>query len=300
MTGAFVFTACNGEETPGTDGDGTTEANGDTTQAPPPPPVNDNFDFAKEILAITRDSASGTRSAFAELVGLKDGSDDIIDSGIRVVGSTGDVVTAVEAEEYAIGYVAFGSVSPRVRALAIDGVAATNENVLNGSYKIQRPFVVLNNKAMNESAQDFWNFLLSAEGQALVVKEGYVSDIENPVAFKTNGASATIDVGGSSSVENLMRKLVEEYKKIGGGVNVNIHIPGSGAGIRGAGDGTFAIGTSSREITADEAASLEIANFAFEGVAVIVNSANPITGISIDELKEIYLKDLTRWDEVTR
>jgi phosphate transport system substrate-binding protein len=307
MTGALVFTACNGDETPGPGSNPTqsptnnnpTEPTGNPPQTPPP--GNDDFDFSEEILAITRETGSGTRDAFVYRVNIRDGDgNDIIDTGIQVSAGTSDVLTAVEASDYAIGYVSSGSVSPAVRALTVDGVAPTADNIRNGSYEIQRPFMIMNNKEMNESAEDFWSFIISKEGQEFVESRGLVSDIANPEPFVTNGASGTIDVGGSTSVEDLMNRLVAEYKKAGGNVTVNVHAQGSSAGVNGATDGTYAIGMASRAITAEEAEKLDVATLALDGVAVIVNSANPTTNITVEELKEIYLKDLTRWDEVTR
>lgn len=123
------------------------------------------------ITVVTREAGSGTRGAFEELVMGKD--NPISDKAI-VQNSTGAVRSAVSGDANAIGYVSMASIDATVTAVTVDGVQATAENVLNGSYKIQRPFLYLTKEAPAGAVKTYFDFVMSAEGQSIVEKEGLV------------------------------------------------------------------------------------------------------------------------------
>lgn len=120
------------------------------------------------ITVVTREDGSGTRDAFLELVMNKE---DIVRSAI-VQNSTGAVGTTVAGDKNAIGYVSMASVKGSVKAVDLDGVAATEANVKSGQYKLQRPFIYVTKGAPNDLAQAFIDFVLSDEGQNIIVEEG--------------------------------------------------------------------------------------------------------------------------------
>jgi len=123
------------------------------------------------ITIVSREDGSGTREAFTTLVMDKK---DIIKTAI-IQNSTGAVATTVAGDKNAIGYVSLSSISKDIKALDIDGVAATDANVLAGTYKLQRPFVYVTKDAPTGLAQAFIEFVLSAEGQKIIVDEGAIS-----------------------------------------------------------------------------------------------------------------------------
>jgi phosphate transport system substrate-binding protein len=306
----LAVAACDNDNGPGTEtsGGGTTTAPETTTGGEDTSPsessgesTSDEFDMNREIHLITRDAASGTRGALVYLAKITDNGEsdgnDAIASTAEIAGGTNAVLTAVESNDVAIGYISFGSLRSSVRAVGIDGVAATNENILNETYALQRPFNVVNNGDMNEDATDFWNFMFSAAGQAVVDGEGYVvhSDNSDAPAFETNGASGRITVGGSTSVESLMSKLVTAYADAGGEVTVEVQPTGSGAGEAQTLDETYDIGMVSREVRSE---GLTEGVLAIDGIAVIVNTENPITDIAMDDLRTIFMGELSVWAEV--
>lgn len=120
------------------------------------------------ITVVNRDEASGTRGAFEEIV-LGKGVKFI--SGAVIQNSTGAVRTAVSQDENAIGYISIGSTDSSVKAVKVDGVDALEENVINGSYKISRPFLFLTNGTPDAATQAFIDFVLSPEGQKIVSEE---------------------------------------------------------------------------------------------------------------------------------
>lgn len=139
---------------------------------------------------------------------------DMTTTEAQITNNTSVMMTTVEGNEYAIGYISLGSLDEdAVKALKIDGAEATAENIENGSYKVSRPFNVAVKKDLdNEAAKDFMSFIMSTEGQKVVEEAGYipVSDVQAYAGTKPEGS---VVVGGSSSVAPVMEKLVEAYKK---------------------------------------------------------------------------------------
>jgi phosphate transport system substrate-binding protein len=120
------------------------------------------------IAVVSREEGSGTRGAFEELVGFV----GKMKAGVTEQNSTGAVLAAVAGNPDAIGYDSLGSVNNTVKALSVGGVAATVANVLNGSYGIARPFILLTAtsgaKAVTAEGQAFIDWILSPAGQAIV------------------------------------------------------------------------------------------------------------------------------------
>lgn len=123
------------------------------------------------ITVVTREEGSGTREAFTSLVMNKK---DIIKTAI-VQNSTGAVRTTVAGDKYAIGYVSLSSVDQSIKALQIDGIEATEANVKAGTYSLQRPFIYVTKGEPIGLAKVFIDFVLSPDGQKLIVEEGAVS-----------------------------------------------------------------------------------------------------------------------------
>jgi phosphate transport system substrate-binding protein len=108
----------------------------------------------------------------------------------------------------------------------------------------------------------------------------------------------TIEVGGSTSVMPLMEMFFEEYAKIKPNIKININGTGSGDGITNAGV-TYQIGMSSRDLTPVELGrGLNIETVAIDGIAVIVNSENPVSNLSIEQIQGIYTGTITNWSQV--
>lgn len=133
----------------------------------------------KPIVAITRDTASGTRGAFEDIMKLKKKIGDIKVSAIsqraQVANGNGALKTMVASNPYAIGYISLGTVDATVHALDVDGVAASVDNVKNSSYKVARPFLVLYKEGKpSAETQKFLDWMLSADAQAIVAKKGYI------------------------------------------------------------------------------------------------------------------------------
>ena len=116
---------------------------------------------------------------------------------------------------------------------------------------------------------------------------------------KQSAAQYTISIGGSTSVNPLMELLIAEYGKAHSNVKFTVSATGSGDGIKGAAAGTYEIGMSSRELTpAEIGTGLEALVIAIDGIAVILNNANPVSNLSTDQIKDIYTGKITRWEQL--
>lgn len=124
-----------------------------------------------EIVVVSREGASGTRSAFEELIGLEDAG-GLVESATVVEGN-GNVQLTVAGNENAIGYVSFSFIDETVKALTVDGTEATAENAKAGMYPLSRPFLfVTNESTITKEAQAFIDFAKGEDGQAFVEEHG--------------------------------------------------------------------------------------------------------------------------------
>lgn len=277
----------------------------------------------KNISVITRESGSGTRSAFEELVS-KDGvalKNAELVSGISAQSSTSAVISQVASIPTAIGFVSLGSVDSSVKVLTLGGVAANSANVISGDYKLARPFVVAWNDAFGENGEsltaltkDFVSYLKSADAQEIIVEEGYVTVDANDsfAAFQTSltgtvSASDKVVIRGSTSMDELMDKLEADYISIVGSAhgvaagNFDKQCEGSSAGMTAAkGDNKGnTIGMSSSELSDADAAELEQFTVARDAIAVIVNKDNDqISNITIEQLFDIYTGAITKFSQL--
>ncbi len=263
--------------------------------------ASQEFQTTSSISVISREDGSGTRSAFVELTGIlekKDGAetDNTLASAITQ-SSTQAVITGVTGDKTAIGYISLGSLNDTVGTLKIDGVAPTAETVKDGTYKISRPFNIAVKENISDSAQNFVDYILSKEGQAIVEEEGYVEVVDNAQAFVGAKGEGTIKVGGSSSVSPVMEKLAEAYEKVNPSVTVEVNTSDSSTGMSAVAQGTIDIGMASRELKDSEIEKgLTGTAIAKDGIVVITNKDNTVENITLDQLKGIYTGQITTWE----
>ena len=268
------------------------------TTAPEQPAPEDpveTFDADRVIAVFTREDGSGTRDAFVSITGV--GDDMYIEAVVQ--NETAQILTSVETNETGIGYVSVGSLSDSVKALSIDGVLPSNETIMDGTYSLQRPFLVAvtAEKKNDPLVSDFIDFMLSIEGQELSARRT-TKALDNPAAYSSSDLSGVIKVGGSTSVEPLMQLMREAYIALNPGVEIEISGGGSGTGINEATEGILDIGMSSRELRANEKENLTDIAIALDGVAVIVNAVNPLNELSLEKVKEIFTGEITRWIQI--
>lgn len=254
---------------------------------------------SQAITVVSREEGSGTRGAFVELLGVVDENEnDITVSSAQITNSTSVMLQKVAQTKSAIGYVSLGSLSTDVKAVQVDGVDATAENVKSGDYKVSRPFnICYKEDKLSDIDKDFISFIMSKEGQQIVNDNGYIG-VEATESYKASGKKGKITLAGSTSVAPLMDKLKDEYVKLNADASIEIQESGSSAGIQSAIEGATEIGMSSRELKDEEAKELQVQKIALDGIAVIVNTENQVTNLTSDQIKKIYTGDLTDWADV--
>ena len=268
--------------------------------------TSDTGSSSQPITVVSREDGSGTRGAFIELTGVQekdaDGNkvDNTTDNAI-ISNSTEIMMTTVAGDEFAIGYASTGSLNDTVKALNVDGVEPTAENIKSGEYTLSRPFNVATKGEAKGLAKDFMNYILSAEGQKVVEDNGYIASVDNAKAFKSSGEEGKIVVAGSSSVTPVMEKLAEAYKEVNTKADIEIQESDSTTGMTAAADGTCDIGMASRELEDSEKdAGLTSTAIAMDGIAVIVNTKNSLSDISTDMVKSIFTGQTTDWADVSK
>lgn len=260
------------------------------------------FNSKKTISVMSREEGSGTRGAFIELFGVeqKNSSGKKVDyttEEAAITNSSSVMLTSVAGDIYSIGYVSLGSLNDSVKALKIEGVDATVSNIKNKSYKISRPFNIAVKEKLSAPAQDFVNFIMSSEGQKIVEKNKYIA-VESK-SFTSNKASGKVVVAGSSSVSPVMEKLIEAYKSVNPNARIELQTSDSTTGVTNAANGTCDIGMASRGLKETEKAKgLKEITIAIDGIAVVVNKANPLVNAKIEIVRDIYMGKIQKWSEI--
>ena len=263
------------------------------------------FDSSMDITIVSREDGSGTRGAFIELFGIEEEQEDgekvdMTTEAAQITNSTSVMLTTVAGDEYAIGYVSLGSLDDSVKAVKVDGAEATADNVKSGDYKVSRPFNIATKADLNNpTATDFIAFIMSEEGQAVVAEEGYIP-LDGAEAYAGEAPAGKVVVGGSSSVSPVMEKLIEAYAEVNPEAEIELQTTDSTTGMENAIAGSYDIGMASREVKDEELAEgLEAQVIATDGIAVVVNNANPTEDLTSDQVKAIYTGEALTWDEVT-
>lgn len=277
-----------------------------------------------EITVLTREDGSGTLSAFTELFGIEEMVPEAI-----ITNSTAVMMTTVQGNPDAIGYISLGSLNETVKALTIDGVEPSVDTILSGEYTVSRPFNIATGAEVSEVAQDFINFILSEQGQAVILENGYIpvvtgeADADEAAAEETteeateetteeateeaaavtpyasNMAEGNVVVSGSSSVTPVMEKLIEAYATVNPNATVELQQSDSTTGMNNAMNGVCDIGMASRALKDSELeAGLVPTTIAMDGIAVIVNNENTLTGMTSEQVTKVFTGEITNWADL--
>ncbi len=278
----------------------------------------------KNITVVIREQGSGTREAFDTVV--TDGKQYLEEKvdGKKVYRSsknavtqtkTGLVLSAVAADPNAIGYISLGSVNDTVNTVRVGGVAASEETVLDGSYAIQRPFVVMTKKGQTLTARtaNFLRYLKSAAAESAAKDAGciWLSDPAKranagaaPIPVETYEKLVSVPAGekivirGSTSMEKVITAAAKNYAALYG-VNAedlfDIELEGSSVGRKAAESDTVGnvIGLSSAAVAQEDIDSF---NLCLDAVAVIVNKSNTtVTNLTLAQLYAIFSGSVTKF-----
>ena len=300
---------------------------------------NSGFDASSNITLYSREAGSGTRECFFEGIGYGDvAKEDKWNAGVSVqsAASNGEIMTKVGTDASAVGYCSLDSLKDGegIKALTFEGVEATEETAVDGSYKLKRNFNYVvrdsadarytSNEDLKVAKEAFVAYMTeSKEGlQTIAANGGIIDSSRITVASAKSWAdiaeerfpqlaeigNVTLLACGSTSVEKVLNGLGSQFKTLTGDkVTVTPNQSGSGDAVTGVTEGKngtmFDIGFLSREIKDDEKASLGEGNIngaiCIDAVVPIVNEANTVlTNITADQLAKIYKGEIKTWSEL--
>lgn len=196
-----------------------------------------------------------------------------------------------------------GKDDAKFEIMNVEGIDATVDNVVNGSYTLQRGLILATKGTASGAVADLISYVLSAEGQAIVEDNDYIAVDSSAPAYKStidNKTSYSITIQGSTTVNPIMMAVEEEYEKIHPNVRISITANGSGTGAAAAIDGTADIGMLSRDLkTSETDAGLVPTVIGKDGIAIIVNkSVTGIDNLTLDQIAKIYDGTYTNWNQL--
>lgn len=196
-----------------------------------------------------------------------------------------------------------GKDDAKFEIMNVEGVDATVDNVVNGSYTLQRGLILATKGTASGAVADLISYVLSAEGQAIVEDNDYIAVDSSAPAYKStidDKTSYSITIQGSTTVNPIMMAVEEEYEKIHPNVRISITANGSGTGAAAAIDGTADIGMLSRDLkTSETDAGLVPTVIGKDGIAIIVNkSVTGIDNLTLAHIAKIYDGTYTNWNQL--
>ena len=283
----------------------------------------------KDITVVARTQGSGTREAFDTVV--TDGNGNYLEMKINgdkhffttakadLQPETGPVMSKVASDKNAIGYISLGSVNDTIKVVNVNGVAPSAETVLDGSYKIQRPFVIMTSSEvqLTDLAADFLLYLKSENSKQHADNTGCIY-LADPAMRANEGETAIpvveyevksslpsgskIKISGSTSMQKFIEKAMSGYAALYGRsvetIFETLDLKGSSVGKKDVHDDTNGnvIGLSSASAKEDGINSF---NVCLDAVAVIVNKSNDkVNNLTLEQLYDIYTGKVTKFSEI--
>ncbi|MDD3277673.1 MAG: substrate-binding domain-containing protein [Lachnospiraceae bacterium] len=262
------------------------------SQNPEAKTVVEGLDKLGNVQVIAREEGSGTRGAFAQLVGLEEGTKDLTTTDAKVTEDSDSMIQAVAGNPSAIGYVSEGllTVDGQVKKLFINGVSPEEAG---GKYPLTRSFYLAYSGTLSATAQDFLSYV-HTEGQKIV--DSSYTAVAKSSSFLSDQSVGTVTIQGSTSVEPLMQELADAYMALNTNADIQITVSDSTAGLNAAMAGSCDLGMASRDLKDYEKELLNYEKIAEDNIAVIVAAGNPLENIELTVLEKIYTGKLTAWD----
>lgn len=241
------------------------------------------------IYVVAREEGSGTRSAFEDIVM---GDSLIVDTAV-LLPSNGAVKTTVSTTEWSVGFLSMGYLDSSVKALEVDGVAASVVTAASGEYPVVRPLNMITNGEPEGLAKEFIDFVMSREGQIIAALQGWIAVGET--------YSGNLSIAGSTTVQPLAEAVGAKFMGIFPDVTIDVQGGGSSVGVKSAAEGTTDIGNASREVKESELAEfpeLQIFTVARDGIAIAVHPDVDVDEISMEEIMKVFSGEITNWSEL--
>ncbi len=311
----------------------TTTPNAETTAPPTDAPTDapteaptdaPSTGLTGNVNVYTRDSSSGTRGAFEELIGFEG---ELVATASETSGN-GDMATKVGQDANGIGYVSLTTdfAANNLKPLAFHGVEPSEATVLDGAYNLKRPFAYVT-RAEGDFASDeveqlvaaFIDYLVnSTEGREVVSAEGGIADVasgtswdelkaNHPIVDQDN-SGLELRTGGSTSVEKTLKAALESFVPLAGNFTFVMDQTGSGDGFKrtlgGEKDGANAadIGFASRDFktdgTEDVSTAMESGVYCQDAVVVVVEANNPVSDLTEEQVYDLFTGAVSKWEDL--
>lgn len=242
-------------------------------------------------VVVSREDGSGTRAEFENLVQTDGKGTD------QVASSTDETLEMVGEDLNAIGYAAYSSAADKsgIKLLSVDGVAPSEDTIKKGKYPLCRNYYLAYSGELNALEKDFLAFVATA-GQDIVAKSCIA--VKEAGTFLSDQSSGSIRIEGSSSVAPIMEELAGEYKDYNPNAEIEVESTDSGAGLTAAIRGECDFAMSSRNLESYEEELLEKSEIGTDGIIVAVNSGNPVTDLSMKQVKGLYDGSYESWGDM--
>ncbi|MBP0964630.1 MAG: substrate-binding domain-containing protein [Oscillospiraceae bacterium] len=244
-----------------------------------------------EITAISREEGSGTRDEFENIIGTNSSGT------VNIALSTAEVSDIISGDKNAVGYAAYSTseLPESVKAVSVNGISPTEENIGSGKYPLCRSYYLAYTGELSAAETDFLAYVMSA-GQTVADEE--CAAVKKSSSFLSDKSSGKIKICGSTSMAPLIEKMAENYKSYNPNAVIEINATDSSDGLNSAIRGECDIAMSSRELTDYENELLTKKAVARDGIAVIVNSENPVKNLSEEQIKQIYDNNAEKWSDL--
>lgn len=244
-----------------------------------------------DITVISREEGSGTRNEFENIIGTSSQGTD------NVALSTDEVSEMISDDVNALGYTAYSTaeLSETVKAVSVNGIALTEETISSGKYPLCRNYYLAYSGELSDAETDFLAYVMSA-GQAVADDECVA--VKKSSSFLSDKSSGNIKICGSTSMAPLIEKMAEDYHSYNPNVVIEVTATDSSDGLNSAIRGECDLAMSSRELADYENELLTKKAVARDGIAVIVNTENPVNDLSEKQIKQIYDNNAQKWSDL--
>ena len=244
--------------------------------------------------------------------------------GLGTVESNGDMINSIKNDKYGIGYISMSSLeNSGLKGLCYEGVEATNENVLNGTYTLTRNFnYIIRSEYNNEDKEKiivaFLAYLGTQEGKATMQSEGGILEVkvsdptwdsikDNYSIVSQDNSDITINFGGSTSVSKMAQALASEFSDLCGNVNFSHNYHGSSdaykktQGVDKDSTSYLDMAFASRDFKLDsseQAVEGTYGTLCIDAIVPVVNKENTCSIITKEQLVKMYTGVYTKWNEI--
>ncbi len=228
------------------------------------------------------------------------GPENLTDDAV-VLESNLEVRSDVASTPGAVGYLPFSILNDDVKAVSLEGVEPTAENVKSGSYLVATPLYMVSNEGRGPAAQAWLNFVTSQEAQAILSEMGFVP-IQNALPFNPMPATLTgeLTIAGSTAMAPLADALADAFGAYYSDLNITIEGGGSSNGIRNAAKDRIDVGLTSRHVKDYELnryEALEVFEVADDGIAIVVHPDVPIDNVSYNQARGLFSGSIATWED---